>query len=260
MGNHKAVNAGEKTQVSVSGAKANIKPPGTDGNIVRVENRYWLGRPAAGNGLWLRDDLLASATRMARSRSMGQYTPGTVEQITASRPNRLLPCSGRFVVGAGRFWGAKTGPNPTDRRKKGSKHHLVTDANGIPLSVTLTGANRHDVTQLLPLVDSIPPIAGKVGRPLQHPDSLLGDRAYDSEPHRRQLRNRGIVPLLAERWTENGSELGIYRWVIERTISWLHQNRRLRIRYEKRDDIHEAFLTIGCIKICWNHLLNYSLC
>ncbi len=197
---------------------------------------------------------------MAKSRSMGQYTSGTVEQITAGRPNRLFPCSSRFFVSAGRFWGAKTGPNPTDRRKKGSKHHLVTDANGIPLSVTLTGANRHDVTQLLPLVDSIPPIAGKVGRPIRRPDSLLGDRAYDSEPHRQQLRNRGIVPLLAKRRTENGSGLGIYRWVIERTISWLHQNRRLRIRYEKRDDIHEAFLTIGCIKICWNHLLNYPLC
>jgi transposase len=206
------------------------------------------------------DDLLASAARMAKSWSMGQYTQITVEQITTSRPNRLFPCGGRFIVSAGCFWGAKTGPNPTDRRKKGSKHHLVTDANGIPLSVILTGANRHDVTQLLPLVDSIPAIAGKVGRPLQCPDSILGDRGYDSEPHRRQLRSRGIVPLLAKRWTENGSGLGIYRWVIERSISWLHQNRRLRIRYEKRDDIHQAFLTIGCIKICWNHLLNYPLC
>jgi hypothetical protein len=69
-----------------------------------------------------------------------------------------------------------------------------------------------------------------------------------------------LAKPLAKRWTENGSGLGIYRWVVERTHSWLHQNRRLRIRYEKRDDVHQAFLTIGCIKICWNHLLNYSLC
>jgi transposase len=260
MGNHKAVNTREKPQISASREKANIKSRGPDRDIVRVENRYWLGRPAARNGLWLRDDLLATAARMAKSRRMGQNTPRNADQITTSRPNRFFACGGRFVVGACCFWGAKTGPNPTDRRKKGSKHHLVTDANGIPLSVILTGANRHDVTQLLPLVDSIPPIAGKIGRPLQHPDSLLGDRAYDSEPHRRQLRSRRIVPLLAKRWTENGSGLGIYRWVVERTISWLHQNRRLRIRYEKRDDIHQAFMTIGCIKICWNHLLNYPLC
>ena len=197
---------------------------------------------------------------MAKGRRVGQNTPIIAEQITTGRPGRFFTCDSRFVVSACRFWGAKTGPNPTDRRKKGSKHHLVTDANGIPLSVILTGANRHDVTQLLPLVDSIPPIAGKIGRPIRRPDSLLGDRGYDSEPHRQQLRNRGIVPLLAKRWTENGSGLGIYRWVVERTHSWLHQNRRLRIRYEKRDDIHQAFLTIGCIKICWNRLLNYSLC
>jgi transposase len=124
----------------------------------------------------------------------------------------------------------------------------------------LTGANRHDVTQLLPLVDSIAPIAGKVGRPLQRPDSILGDRGYDSQPHRKKLRKRGITPQLAKRRTDNGSGLGIYRWVIERSLSWLHQNRRLRIRYERRNDIHEAFLTIACIKICWNHLANCSLC
>ena len=52
--------------------------------------------------------------------------------------------------------GGKTGPNPTDRRKPGSKHHLITDAQGIPLAAILTGANRHDVTQLLPLVEAIP--------------------------------------------------------------------------------------------------------
>jgi transposase len=137
---------------------------------------------------------------------------------------------------------------------------MVTDANGIPLSIRLTGANRHDITQLLPLVDSIPPIAGKVGRPIKRPNCLLGDRAYDSQPHRIQLRRRGIRHFLAQRRTENGSGLGIYRWVVERSLSWLHQNRRLRVRYEKRDDIHQAFMTIGCVKICWNHLLNYSFC
>jgi transposase len=87
--------------------------------------------------------------------------------------------------------GAKTGPNPTDRRKLGSKHHLVTDARGIPLGVTLTGANRHDVTQLLPLLDAIPPVRGKVGAPRRRPKHVQGDRAYDSEPHRREIKKRG---------------------------------------------------------------------
>src|SRR5437762_8410906 len=79
--------------------------------------------------------------------------------------------------------GGKPGPNTTDRRKPGSKHHTLTDAHGIPLNVILTGANRHDVTQLLPLIDSAPPVAGKPGHPRQHPESIYGDRAYDSEPH-----------------------------------------------------------------------------
>jgi transposase len=87
--------------------------------------------------------------------------------------------------------GAKTGPNPTDRRKPGSKHHLLTDAHGVPLAFTLTGANRHDVTQLLPLLDKVPPVRGKRGAPRSRPDRVQGDRAYDSEPLRRTLKKRG---------------------------------------------------------------------
>jgi transposase len=86
--------------------------------------------------------------------------------------------------------GEKTGPNPTDRRKLGSKHHLLTDAHGIPLSFTLTGANRHDVTQLLALVERIPAVPGKRGRPRRRPDRVQGDRGYDSEPHRQALKKR----------------------------------------------------------------------
>jgi len=146
-----------------------------------------------------------------------------------------------------------TGPNPTDRRKPGSKHHVITDASGIPLATTLTGANAHDVTQLLPLVDSIPKIHSQSGK-RRRPKRVQGDRAYDSEPHRKRLRRRRIIPVLAKRNTAHGSGLGVYRWVVERTNSWLHQFRRLRVRYERRSDIHEAFLTLGCILICFRFL------
>jgi transposase len=87
--------------------------------------------------------------------------------------------------------GRKTGPNPTDRRKLGSKHHLLTEAHGVPLATVLTKANRHDVTQLLPLLDKIPPVRGGRGHPRCRPEKVQGDRAYDSEPHRRQLKKRG---------------------------------------------------------------------
>lgn len=112
---------------------------------------------------------------------------------------------------------------------------------------------------MIPLVDAIPPVRGKRGRPRRRPRIVQGDRAYDSQPHRRQLRARGIQPLLARRRTENGSGLGVRRWVVERTQSWLHQNRRLRVRYERRADIHEAFLILGCIKICHDALVR-SFC
>ena len=127
------------------------------------------------------------------------------------------------------------------------------------MAICLTGANRHDVTQLVPLVDAIAPIRGKVGRPRQRPERVQGDRAYDSQPHRLALRHRGITPVLARRRTPHGSGLGVFRWVVERTIAWLHQFRRLRIRYERRDDIHEAFLQLGCALICWN-VVTASLC
>ena len=159
--------------------------------------------------------MLATPTRLAKGRYLKQDTPHPNEPFTGKGQDRLFSCSGRFGFSASRFWGAKTGPNATDRRKLGSKHHLITDTNGIPFAVKVTGANRHDVTQLLPLVESIPPIAGKVGHPRKRPDCVLGDRAYDSQPHRDALHKVGINSLLAKRRTGNGSGLGVFRWVFE---------------------------------------------
>jgi transposase len=150
--------------------------------------------------------------------------------------------------------GAETGPSPVDRSKPGSEHHVITEGHGIPLASSVTAANRNDISEMAPPVNKLPAVAGKVGRPRRTPEAMLGDRGYDSEPHREGLRRMGIRPLLAERDTDNGSGLGRYRWVVERTLAWLHQNRRLRIRYERRSDIHQAFLTLGCIKICSNFL------
>jgi transposase len=97
-------------------------------------------------------------------------------------------------------------------------------------------------------------VRGKRGRPRRRPDTLLADRGYDSQPHRQALRTRGIRPSIAKRRTEHGSRLGNERWVVERTLSWLHQYRRLRIRYERRADIHEAFLSLACGLICLRQL------
>jgi IS5 family transposase len=81
-------------------------------------------------------------------------------------------------------------------------------------------------------------------------ERLLGDRAYDSRRHRRELHRRRTRPSFAKRRTAHGSGLGAQRWVVERTIAWPHQHRRLRVRYDRRDDIHQAFLTLAGCLIC----------
>jgi transposase len=166
----------------------------------------------------------------------------------------LVAGGDRLGERTGCFGGAQTGPSPTDRGKTGSKHHVLTDGGGIPLAARTTGANRHDVTQLDGLVDDVPPVKGKAGRPRRRPAELYGDRAYDSQPHRDSLRALGVAPRLARRGVAHGSGLGKVRWVVERTLSWLHQNRRLRVRYEKRADIHDGFLELGCAMICFKRL------
>lgn len=114
------------------------------------------------------------------------------------------------------------------------------------------------MTQLIPLIDAIPPIAGKVGAPLRVPGQVIGDRAYHDERRRMELSARGIATMIARRGAPHGSGLGIVRYVVEQTIALWHQFRRLRTRFDKRDDIHEAFMTIGCAMICWRRLHRLS--
>jgi transposase len=141
-----------------------------------------------------------------------------------------------------------------DRARRGSKHHLIACGQGNPLAIALTAGNVNDITQTMTLIDGIPPVKGKRGRPRRRPKRLLGDRAYHSKRNRRELRARGISAKVARPGSPHGSGLGRERWVVERSISWLHQYRRLRVRYERRDDIHEAFMRIACSLICFKAL------
>ncbi|MEV8527125.1 transposase [Streptomyces sp. NPDC052000] len=86
--------------------------------------------------------------------------------------------------------GAETGPSPVDRRKAGSKHHLMCDGKGTPLHVITTAANVNDITQTIALVDSIPPVAGRPGHPRRRPEAVLGDKAYDSRAARAPQTSR----------------------------------------------------------------------
>jgi transposase len=151
--------------------------------------------------------------------------------------------------------GEDTGPNPTDRSKSGSKHHVLTDARGIPLTATVTAANVNEVTQVLEVLADVPPVGGKPGPKRQKPARLQGDEAYHSEPLRRLLRGLGITPVLAERGREHGSGLGVFRWHVERTIAWLHAFGRLRRRLDRLTEVQEAFLRLACALICLKFLV-----
>jgi transposase len=147
--------------------------------------------------------------------------------------------------------GEYTGRNPTDRGTLGSKHHLLVDERGLPLVAQISGAQVNDSRFLIPLVESIPAVKGLTGRARKRPGKLHADRAYASRAHRAWLRNRGIAARIARYGIESRERLGRWRWVVERTLGWLHRFRRLRIRYERRADIHQAFLSLACSLICW---------
>jgi hypothetical protein len=77
--------------------------------------------------------------------------------------------------------GELTGPNPTDRAKRGSKYHLLVDAHGLPLNVLVSAANRHDSLFVKPIPDRMPATTrGGRGHPRRRPLKLHGDKGYDN--------------------------------------------------------------------------------
>lgn len=130
----------------------------------------------------------------------------------------------------------------------------MVDRRGIPLAVRQSAANVHDSKMLEATVDAIPAIKGRRGRPRKRPVKLHADKGYDYDRCRQALRKRGILPRIARKGIESSERLGRHRWVVERTLSWLNRFRRLTVRYERRDDIHQAFLSLGCALICWRFI------
>ncbi|WP_420311738.1 transposase [Streptomyces sp. YS-B37] len=156
---------------------------------------------------------------------------------------------------------------PTSARKKGSRHRSVAgrpaeNRQQTPLDlrrtrllkVITTAANVNDVTQTLALIEGIPPVAGRPGRPRRRPDSLLGDKAYDSKAVRHELRRRRILPVISRKGAPNIKGLGKLRYVVEQTFALLHQFKRLAVRWERRTELHDAFISLACGLICWRRL------
>ena len=191
---------------------------------------------------------------MARCWGVGEAAPHLAKPSWRGRPDRLGACLTRFGFYPRQKGGQKTGANPTDKGKKGTKRHLVSDRRGVPLAVVLTAANVHDSMVFEELIDGIEPIKCPRGRPRKRPKKLHADKAYDDKKCKAALRRRGIKSRIARKGIESSEKLGRHRWVVERTLAWLAKYRRLTIRYERKDDIHEAFLHLGCSLICFNYL------
>jgi transposase len=144
--------------------------------------------------------------------------------------------------------GKKTGKNPTDRGKLGTKRSVLTDGRGVPLGVEVSGANTHDVKLLQATFDSIP-IQRPQPSPHRHQHVCL-DKGYDSQDVRHFLRRRHYRPHVKSRGQEEKQRKAnprykARRWVVERTHSWTNRFRRLLIRWEKKVNNYLAFLHLS---------------
>jgi IS5 family transposase len=128
---------------------------------------------------------------------------------------------------------------------------VAVDAQGTPLVIQCSGANLHDSKRFVSLIEALPAVPGQRGRPRCRPEKVHADKGYDYPELRRYLQRRGIKSRIARRGVESKQHLGRHRWVVERTLSWLNRYRKLRIRYERRADMHMALLTIACALISW---------
>jgi len=225
---------------------------GADRNSVCAQKWDSVGDVTTRTWMWFGNDLLEAVAAMAPSRCVAQAASSVAGSLGTSRPDRLVPSKFGFTKCACSRGGEKTGKNPTDRGKSGTKRHVLVEREGIPLAVTLSGANVHDNQQLEATLDAVDPIRRPRGRPRKRPQKLHADKGYDAAWCRQACRKRGIIPRIARRGIESSQRLGTHRWVVERTLSWLNRYRRLKVRYERRADIHQAFVELGCALIVWN--------
>lgn len=157
------------------------------------------------------------------------------------------------------FGGAATGANPTDRGKSGTKRSLLTDGAGIPLSVAVAGANRHDMKLLSVTLDRV-----VVLRPEPSEDArqhLAMDLGYDYQSCRSEAASRGYefhIPRRGQERREHGKRSRARRWVVERTHSWLNRSRRLLVRWEKKPANYLAFIHLACAQLIFGKLIRQS--
>jgi putative transposase len=152
--------------------------------------------------------------------------------------------------------GDKTGKNPTDRGKCGSKRHVLVDGRGAPLSITISAANTHDSRCAIATLEALPVEKPKKVKRVHH---LCADKAYDAASIRRQAHSLGYQVHIPRRKAQpKVPKLKRHpsrRWVVEPTLSWQNNFRSLRTRWLKKR-IQLASLQPACFK---PHHLSYGI-
>ncbi len=145
--------------------------------------------------------------------------------------------------------GEGTGPNPTDRGKKGTKRSLLTEGHGLPIGVYVDGANRHDMKLVEPTLQAM--VADRPMPQPERPQHLCLDKGYDFPQVRELVARYGYTAHIRSRGEERVEKQTLpgyraRRWVVERCHSWLNRFRRLLIRWEKRLGNYLAMLHFAC--------------
>jgi transposase len=153
-----------------------------------------------------------------------------------------------------------TGHNPTDRSKLGSKRHILTDKDGIPLSAVITSANTHDVTVAIDTVDSTVIKRPSLSKPKhnQKKQNLCLDKAYHSKEVEQEIIKRGYIPHIRHRREEERifhRKHPARRWVVERTNSWHNRFRKLFTRYEKKDENYLCLVQLANSIIVYRRII-----
>ncbi len=136
--------------------------------------------------------------------------------------------------------GDLTGPNPTDRAKKGTKYHIAVNGDGLPVACAATAANVPDTVVFERLFRAAFAVMVRVR-------TAFADKGYDAEASRNLCRSYGTEPRLHMRGQPHGSGLGKRRWPVERANAWLLENKRLGLRYDRLGFIVENLLQAACI-------------
>lgn len=136
--------------------------------------------------------------------------------------------------------GELTGPNPTDRAKRGTKYHLAVTGDGIPVACAVSAANVHDTLVFERLFLAAFAVLARIR-------TVFADKGYDAQANRDLCRRFGAEPHIHKRGQPHGSGLGQWRWPIERSNAWLLENKRLALRYDRLGFIVQSLLQAACL-------------